>query len=205
VRRGERLGIVGGSGSGKTSLLKIVAGLDAPTSGTSTVDGRVQMVFQDPQGSLNPRLKIWKSIAEAMPGRLSKAEQRERAAAALEEVGISGKALDRYPHEFSGGQRQRISIARALCGEPDILLADEAVSALDMSVQAQVLELLARLIEDRGLTLLFVTHDLSVVRGLCDRVAVLNRGELVEHGPTERVWSKPESDYTRRLIAAAGQ
>ncbi|HDM2782585.1 TPA: ABC transporter ATP-binding protein, partial [Staphylococcus aureus] len=128
-----------------------------------------------------------------------------RSAAALEEVGISGKALDRYPHEFSGGQRQRISIARALCGEPDILLADEAVSALDMSVQAQVLELLARLIEDRGLTLLFVTHDLSVVRGLCDRVAVLNRGELVEHGPTERVWSAPESDYTRRLIAAAGQ
>lgn len=205
VRRGERLGIVGGSGSGKTSLLKIVAGLDAPTSGTSTVDGRVQMVFQDPQGSLNPRLKIWKSIAEAMPGRLPKSEQRERAAAALEEVGMSGKALDRYPHEFSGGQRQRISIARALCGEPDILLADEAVSALDMSVQAQVLELLARLIEDRGLTMLFVTHDLSVVRGLCDRVAVLNRGELVEHGPTERVWSKPKSDYTRRLIAAAGQ
>jgi len=163
------------------------------------------MVFQDPQGSLNPRLKIWKSIAEAIPGRLSKAEQRERAAAALEEVGISGEALDRYPHEFSGGQRQRISIARALCGEPDILLADEAVSALDMSVQAQVLELLARLIEDRGLTLLFVTHDLSVVRGLCDRGAVLNRGELVEHGPTERVWSKPKSDYTRRLIAAAGQ
>ena len=120
-------------------------------------------------------------------------------------MGISGEALDRYPHEFSGGQRQRISIARALCGEPDILLADEAASALDMSVQAQVLELLARLIEDRGLTLLFVTHDLSVVRGLCDRVAVLNRGELVEHGPTERVWSKPKSDYTRRLIAAAGQ
>lgn len=205
VRRGERLGIVGGSGSGKTSLLKIVAGLDAPTSGTSVVDGRVQMVFQDPQGSLNPRLKIWKSIAEAMPGRPSKTEQRKRAAAALGEVGIPGTALDRYPHEFSGGQRQRISIARALCGEPDILLADEAVSALDMSVQAQVLELLARLIEDRGLTLLFVTHNLAVVHGLCDRVAVLNRGELVEHGPTERVWSAPTSNYTRKLIAAAGQ
>ncbi len=203
VHRGERLGIVGGSGSGKTSLLKLIAGLDQPTSGEVTVGGRVQMVFQDPQGSLNPRLKIWKSIAEAMPGNPNKAEKRSRAAAVLAEVGLPADSLDRFPHEFSGGQRQRISIARALCGEPDILLADEAVSALDMSVRAQVLELLAGVIDKRGLTLLFVTHDLAVVRHLCDSVAVLDRGRLIEHGPTEAVWSSPSTDYTRRLIAAA--
>ena len=194
---------MGGSGSGKTSLLKLIAGLDQPTSGEVTVRGRVQMVFQDPQGSLNPRLKIWKSIAEAMPGNPNKAEKRSRAAAALEEVGLPTDSLDRFPHEFSGGQRQRISIARALCGEPDILLADEAVSALDMSVRAQVLELLAEIIDKRELTLLFVTHDLAVVRHLCDSVAVLDRGRLIEHGPTEAVWSSPTTDYTRRLIAAA--
>ena len=203
VRRGERLGIVGGSGSGKTSLLKLIAGLDQPTSGEVNVRGRVQMVFQDPQGSLNPRLKIWKSIAEAMPESPSKAEKRARAAAALEEVGLPSDSLDRFPHEFSGGQRQRISIARALCGEPDVLLADEAVSALDMSVRAQVLELRAEIIDKRGLTLLFVTHDLAVVRHLCDSVAVLDRGQLIEHGPTAQVWSSPSTDYTRRLIAAA--
>ena len=203
VHHGERLGIVGGSGSGKTSLLKLIAGLDQPTSGDIDVRGRVQMVFQDPQGSLNPRLKVWKSIAEAIPGNLGKADKRARAAAALEEVGLPADSLDRFPHEFSGGQRQRISIARALCGEPDILLADEAVSALDMSVRAQVLELLAGVIAKRKLTLLFVTHDLAVVRHLCDSVAVLDRGRLIEHGATDTVWSSPSTDYTRRLIAAA--
>ena len=203
VHHGERLGIVGGSGSGKTCLLKLIAGLDQPTSGDIDVRGRVQMVFQDPQGSLNPRLKIWKSIAEAIPGNLGKADKRARAAAALEEVGLPAESLDRFPHEFSGGQRQRISIARALCGEPDILLADEAVSALDMSVRAQVLELLAGIIAKRKLTLLFVTHDLAVVRHLCDSVAVLERGRLIEHGATDSVWASPSTDYTRRLIAAA--
>ena len=203
VHHGERLGVVGGSGSGKTSLLKLIAGLDQPTSGDIDVRGRVQMVFQDPQGSLNPRLKVWKSIAEAIPGNLGKADKRARAAAALEEVGLPADSLDRFPHEFSGGQRQRISIARALCGEPDILLADEAVSALDMSVRAQVLELLAGVIAKRKLTLLFVTHDLAVVRHLCDSVAVLDRGRLIEHGATDTVWSSPSTDYTRRLIAAA--
>ena len=203
VHHGERLGVVGGSGSGKTSLLKLIAGLDQPTSGDIDVRGRVQMVFQDPQGSLNPRLKIWKSIAEAIPGNPGKADKRARAAAALEEVGLPAESLDRFPHEFSGGQRQRISIARALCGEPDILLADEAVSALDMSVRAQVLELLAGVIAKRKLTLLFVTHDLAVVRHLCDSVAVLDRGRLIEHGATDSIWSSPSTDYTRRLIAAA--
>ncbi|MDK8693860.1 ABC transporter ATP-binding protein [Corynebacterium sp. MSK158] len=203
VHHGERLGIVGGSGSGKTSLLKLIAGLDQPTSGDIDVRGRVQMVFQDPQGSLNPRLKIWKSIAEAIPGNLGKTDKRARAAAALEEVGLPADSLGRFPHEFSGGQRQRISIARALCGEPNILLADEAVSALDMSVRAQVLELLAGIIAKRKLTLLFVTHDLAVVRHLCDSVAVLDRGRLIEHGATDSIWSSPSTDYTRRLIAAA--
>lgn len=203
VHHGERLGIVGGSGSGKTSLLKLIAGLDQPTNGDINVRGRVQMVFQDPQGSLNPRLKIWKSIAEAIPGNPGKADRRARAAAALEEVGLPADSLDRFPHEFSGGQRQRISIARALCGEPDILLADEAVSALDMSVRAQVLELLAGVIAKRKLTLLFVTHDLAVVRHLCESVAVLERGRLIEHGATDSVWASPSTDYTRRLIAAA--
>jgi len=203
VHHGERLGIVGGSGSGKTSLLKLIAGLDQPTSGDIDVRGRVQMVFQDPQGSLNPRLKIWKSIAEAIPGNPGKADKRARAAAALEEVGLPSESLDRFPHEFSGGQRQRISIARALCGEPDILLADEAVSALDMSVRAQVLELLAEIIDKRKLTLLFVTHDLAVVRHLCESVAVLERGRLIEHGATDSVWASPSTNYTRRLIAAA--
>lgn len=203
VHHGERLGIVGGSGSGKTSLLKLIAGLDQPTNGDINVRGRVQMVFQDPQGSLNPRLTIWKSIAEAIPGNLGKADKRARAAAALEEVGLPAESLDRFPHEFSGGQRQRISIARALCGEPDILLADEAVSALDMSVRAQVLELLAGVIAKRKLTLLFVTHDLAVVRHLCESVAVLERGRLIEHGSTDSVWASPSTDYTRRLIAAA--
>lgn len=203
VHHGERLGIVGGSGSGKTSLLKLIAGLDQPTSGDIDVRGRVQMVFQDPQGSLNPRLKIWKSIAEAIPGNLGKADKRARAAAALEEVGLPAESLDRFPHEFSGGQRQRISIARALCGEPEILLADEAVSALDMSVRAQVLELLAGVIAKRKLTLLFVTHDLAVVRHLCESVAVLERGRLIEHGATDSVWASPSTDYTRRLIGAA--
>lgn len=203
VHHGERLGIVGGSGSGKTSLLKLIAGLDQPTSGDIDVRGRVQIVFQDPQGSLNPRLKVWKSIAEAIPGNPGKADKRARAAAALEEVGLPSESLDRFPHEFSGGQRQRISIARALCGEPDILLADEAVSALDMSVRAQVLELLAGVIAKRKLTLLFVTHDLAVVRHLCDSVAVLERGRLIEHGATDSVWASPSTDYTRRLIAAA--
>ena len=203
VHHGERLGIVGGSGSGKTSLLKLIAGLDQPTSGDIDVRGRVQMVFQDPQGSLNPRLKIWKSIAEAIPGNPGKADKRARAAAALEEVGLPAESLDRFPHEFSGGQRQRISIARALCGEPDILLADEAVSALDMSVRAQVLELLAGVIAKRKLTLLFVTHDLAVVRHLCESVAVLERGRLIEHGATDSVWASPSTDYTRQLIAAA--
>lgn len=197
IARGGRLGLVGGSGSGKTTLLKLIAGLDKPTSGTVEVTGRVQVVFQDPHGSLDPRLPVWKSVAEGKRG-TSKAE----ALAALAEVGI-GSGGDKFPHEFSGGQRQRISIARALIGSPDILLADEAVSALDVCVRAQILDLLARLVDARGLTLVFVTHDLSVMRHLCPTMAVLHKGTIVEHGKTESIWAHPRNNYTANLVRNA--
>ncbi|MDO5031063.1 ABC transporter ATP-binding protein [Corynebacterium sp.] len=194
VRQGERLGVVGGSGSGKTTLLKLISGLSQPSSGRVDVAKRVQMVFQDPQGSLNPRLPIWRSVAEGKKG-----ASRAEVAAILEEVGISG-SLERYPHEFSGGQRQRISIARALIGKPDILLADEAVSALDVSVRAQILDLLERLVNAHGLTLVFISHDLRVVRQICSSVAVIYRGSIVESGD---IWENPQHEYTKKLIAAA--
>ncbi|MFW9196744.1 ATP-binding cassette domain-containing protein [Corynebacterium striatum] len=195
VRKGERIGVVGSSGSGKTTLLKLITGLEQPTSGSVQVEGRVQMVFQDPQGSLNPRMPIWKIVAEGSPTPVTRAE----IAKVLAEVGIDEDALDRFPHEFSGGQRQRISIARAVIGNPDILLADEAVSALDVSVRAQVLELLERLVESYGLTLVFISHDLGVVKQVCSSLAVIYHGELVERG----VWSAPQHPYTESLLEAA--
>ncbi|WP_042440479.1 ABC transporter ATP-binding protein [Corynebacterium halotolerans] len=197
VRRGERLGIVGGSGSGKTTLLRQFAGLDAPDSGTVTVDDGVQVVFQDPMSSLNPRLRVDRSVAEGMPR-----PDRHRVREVLAEVGLPADAAGRYPHEFSGGQRQRISIARALAGKPAVLLADEAVSALDVSVRAQVLELLDKLVDEYGLTLVFISHDLSVVRQVCTTVAVMHEGRIVEHGPTEDVWRDPQHEYTKSLLAA---
>ncbi|AKE39676.1 ATPase component of various ABC-type transport systems with duplicated ATPase domain [Corynebacterium camporealensis] len=202
IPQGARLGIVGSSGSGKTTLLKLIAGLETPTSGDITVNGRVQMVFQDPQGSLNPRLPIWKSIAEPLGGTPS-GEARRKVAAILEEVGIPADAMDRFPHEFSGGQRQRISIARAVIAEPNILLADEAVSALDVSVRAQVLDLLTRLVEAHGLTLVFISHDLAVVRQVCHSLVVVHAGHVVETGPTEEIWNNPHDSYTQQLLAAA--
>ena len=197
VRRGERLGVVGGSGSGKTTLLRQFAGLDAPDSGAVRVDAGVQVVFQDPQSSLNPRLRIGRSVAEGMPR-----PDRARVAQVLAEVGLPADAADRFPHQFSGGQRQRISIARAVAGRPEVLLADEPVSALDVSVRAQVLDLLDRLVEEYGLTLVFISHDLSVVREVCSTVAVMHQGRIVEHGPTEQVWADPQHEYTRSLLAA---
>ena len=195
VHRGERLGVVGGSGSGKTTLLRMFAGLDAPTSGSVLVDAGVQVVFQDPQSSLNPRLRVGRSVAEG-------GGSRERVAEVLAEVGLPPDAAERYPHQFSGGQRQRISIARAVAGKPEILLADEPVSALDVSVRAQVLELLDELVDEYGLTLVFISHDLSVVREVCSTVAVMYQGQLVEHGPTEEIWADPQHEYTRSLLAA---
>jgi ABC-type glutathione transport system ATPase component len=217
VARGERFGIVGESGCGKSTLLRILAGVDRPTSGTVEVDGldisglperrlrplreKLQLVLQDPMSSLDPRMRVRDIVAEPLVAQ-SHSGNRERVAELLRAVGLSEEAADRYPHQFSGGQRQRISIARALAPRPDILLADEPVSALDVSVRAQVLNLVTDLVEDLGLTLVFVSHDLSVVRHLCDRVAVMSEGQVVETGPTRQVYDDPQHPYTQRLVAA---
>ncbi|MFP7364315.1 ABC transporter ATP-binding protein [Corynebacterium callunae] len=201
VRKGERLGIVGGSGSGKTTLLKLLAGLDKPSSGTISVEGRTQMVFQDPQSSLDPRMKIRSIVGETLIG-WPAAEKDARVAEVLSQVGLGSDALDKYPHEFSGGQRQRISIARALAPKPAILLADEPVSALDVSVRKQVLDLLSSLIEEYGITLVFVSHDLAVVRHICTSVIVMNQGEIIERGRVDLVYENPQADYTKVLLEA---
>ncbi len=217
VQAGERFGIVGESGCGKSTLLRIMAGLDRPTSGRVVVEGtdisplperrlrflreRLQMVFQDPMGSLDPRMRVRDIVAEPLVAQGSRAPQA-RVLDLLTEVGLTEAAAHRYPHQFSGGQRQRISMARALAPSPGILLADEPVSALDVSVRAQVLNLISDLVDELELTLVFVSHDLSVVRHLCDRVAVMNAGEIVETGSVERVWRDPQHPYTRRLLAA---
>nr|WP_243859478.1 ATP-binding cassette domain-containing protein [Amycolatopsis arida] len=216
VARGQRLGIVGESGSGKSTLVRLLAALDRPTSGTISFEGRridhlperrlgflrerLQIVFQDPMGSLDPRMRVRDIVAEPL-GRAP--DRRERVRELLDAVGLPADAGDRYPHQFSGGQRQRISIARALAPRPDVLIADEAVSALDVLVRAQILDLLAELVDRFALTLLFVSHDLAVVRHVCDTAAVLRRGEIVELGPVDRVYDAPEHPYTRELIAAA--
>ncbi|ANH37866.1 Oligopeptide transport ATP-binding protein OppF [Nocardioides dokdonensis FR1436] len=220
VAPGERFGIVGESGCGKSTLLRILSGLDRPTTGTVSVEGReisglrerklgflrerLQLVFQDPMGSLDPRMRVGEIIAEPLvaQGQGSGAERRDRVAELLRAVGLRADAARRYPHQFSGGQRQRISIARALASGPGILVADEPVSALDVSVRAQVLNLIADLVDELALTLVFVSHDLSVVRHVCDRVAVMSDGEIVEVGPTEQVYNDPQHPYTKALIAA---
>ncbi|WP_347352842.1 dipeptide/oligopeptide/nickel ABC transporter ATP-binding protein [Intrasporangium sp.] len=218
IRRGERFGIVGESGSGKSTLIRIMSGLDQPTTGSIRFDGKeivgrkerelrflreeLQFVFQDPMGSLNPRMRVRDIIAEPLVAR-GKRDNRVRVLELLRAVGLPTTAADRFPHQFSGGQRQRISIARALAPSPKVLVADEPVSALDVSVQAQILNLLADLVDEYHLTLVFVSHDLAVVRRVCDTVAVLHHGDLVEHGPTEQIYTAPTQAYTRRLIAAA--
>ena len=217
VTAGERFGIVGESGCGKSTLLRLLAGLDRPTSGRLVVEGtdiaplperrlkflrdQLQMVFQDPMSSLDPRMRVKDIVAEPLVAQGDRAP-RARVTELLKGVGLPETALHRYPHQFSGGQRQRISIARALAPAPDILLADEPVSALDVSVRAQVLNLISDLVDELELTLVFVSHDLSVVRHLCDRVAVMSAGEIVEIGPVERLWRNPQHAYTRRLLAA---
>lgn len=215
VQAGERVGIVGESGSGKSTLLRILAGLDAPTSGTVAIDGhrtksradvrhvreRLQLVFQDPMGSLDPRMRVADIVAEPLVG-LGRPGGRARVDEVLTAVGLRPEVGERYPHQFSGGERQRISIARALAPSPGILLADEPVSALDVSVRAQVLGLLSGLVDDLGLTLVMVSHDLSVIRHVCDRVLVMRDGEVVEAGPTARVYEQPEHPYTQRLVGA---
>lgn len=219
VPAGGRLGVVGESGSGKSTLLRILAGLDQPTSGSAIVAGNevagareaqlralrqnLQIVFQDPMGSLDPRMTVEQIVAEPLlvPGRSeTTADRRRMVAEMLEAVGLPAEAAERYPHQFSGGQRQRISIARALICRPQVVVADEPVSALDVSVRAQVLNLLADLVDEYGLTLVFVSHDLNVVRHLCDSVIVMQSGEIVEAGDTETVYRSPRHPYTRRLI-----
>ncbi len=218
---GSAFGIVGESGSGKSTLARIICGLLARSEGKAAYQSRklddwmktprayrrhVQIVFQDPASSLNPRLPIRAILREPLrllAGVTNPEEQEARMRELMEETGLPADALDRYPHEFSGGQAQRIGIARALAAKPDVLVLDEAVSALDVSIQAQVLELLRRLREDHAITLIFISHDLAVIRELCTHVAVLRRGELVEWGPAENLFQEPQTTYTKELLSAA--
>jgi peptide/nickel transport system ATP-binding protein len=220
LHENEFLGIVGESGSGKSTVARILCGLERPTGGALVIAGRdvsdgtaasrahqhahVQMVFQDPRSALNPRRRVASIVTQALEasGKGNQAERLARAEALLMEIGLPGETARRYPAQLSGGQRQRVNIARALCTTPRILIADEIVSGLDVSVQAQLLDLLMRLRRQRGFSMLFISHDLSVVRHLCDSVLVMHRGEVVERGPTEQVFAAPRHPYTQTLLAA---
>ncbi|UUX50983.1 ABC transporter ATP-binding protein [Nisaea acidiphila] len=220
VHRRETLGVVGESGSGKSTLARCIVRLQDPTSGHIEVEGAdiarisesamrphrrdIQIVFQDPYRSLNPRRTVGQSIVEGpMNFGVPEAEAEARAKELMEIVGLSAEALDRFPHQFSGGQRQRICIARALAMQPKVLIADEAVSALDVSVQAQVLDLLDDVRERYDLAMLFITHDLRVAAQICDRIMVMQNGVVVEEGETAKVYADPQHEYTRSLLAAA--
>ncbi|MFJ5288318.1 dipeptide ABC transporter ATP-binding protein [Streptomyces sp. NPDC088348] len=204
VHRGETLGIVGESGSGKTTLGRMLVGLLEPTSGRLHRADRVQMVFQDPVSSLNPRRSVGESVADPLRARGDRDESliRDRVRDLLSRVGLDAAQYDRYPHEFSGGQRQRVGIARALAAEPELIVCDEAVSALDVTTQAQVTALLAELQRELGLALVFVAHDLAVVRQVSDRVAVMRQGRIVEEGDVDSVYGAPQDPYTKQLLAA---
>ena len=196
---GETLGVVGESGSGKSTVARVITGLQKPTDGSFELRGKVAMVFQDPLGSLNPRMTIRAILQEAISQRQSNKQTIEQL---LQMVGLDAAALDKYPHEFSGGQRQRICIARAIATGPELLICDEAVSALDLSVRAQLLELLEDLKRTLGLSLLFITHDLGVVQHIADRVVVMNRGKIIEEGPCGQVLKAPREEYTRYLLSS---
>ena len=220
VQRGETLGLVGESGSGKSTVARMLLRLTEPTSGSIDFDGhdilaldktslrrmrrRMQMVFQDPFAALNPRMRVRDIVAEpfAIQGGFSREHIQSRTNQLMTEVGLDASALARFPHEFSGGQRQRINIARALALEPDFLALDEPVSALDVSVGAQIINLLRDLQRTRGLTYLFISHSMPLVRYLCDRIAVMEHGRLVEIGPAVDICTSPREPYTQRLIAA---
>lgn len=212
--RGEIVGLVGESGSGKSSLARAVVGLERLHAGSITLDGvpvqpvgwrtrtdtRSQMVFQSPYASLNPRRTVGSQLRDGLPADV--ADPAAEVAALLERVGLPAEAAARYPHQFSGGQRQRIAIAHAIAPRPEVLVADEPVTALDASAQAQVVALLGSLVRDLGVGMLFISHDLALVRHIADRVGVMYQGRLVEQGPTEQVWRERRHPYTRELIDA---
>ena len=221
LQKGENFGIVGESGCGKSTLARIVMALDEPTAGTVFFEGEnifkisaarlkharhnFQMVFQDPYGSLNPRKNILKIVCEPLETlreKVSTAQRKERVGQILTEVGLNASDMDKFPHEFSGGQRQRIAIARALITRPSLIVADESVSALDVSVQAQVLNLMMDLQEKYNLTYMFISHDLSVVEYITDKVAVIYMGQIVEQGTTKSLFNTPLHPYTRTLLRA---
>jgi len=221
MARGEVLGLVGESGSGKTTTGRAILRLVEPTAGRILFDGadithlgraelrayrrRMQIIFQDPYASLNPRRKVRDAIGEALVIHAigTKADRRDRVAALLQRVGLPADAMERFPHEFSGGQRQRIGIARALAVEPDFIVADEPVSALDVSVQAQVVNLLKDLQAELGLTVLFIAHDLAVVQYISDRIAVLYLGRIMEIATSDQLYARPRHPYTEALLGAA--
>ncbi|HXV04547.1 MAG TPA: ATP-binding cassette domain-containing protein [Solirubrobacterales bacterium] len=220
VDRGETLGLVGESGSGKSTLCRVALQLLKPTSGSVRFEGReiaglsrramrplrreMQMIFQDPYASLNPRKRVGQIVGDPLrlQGIASGAELRRRVGELLERVGLSPEHYNRFPHEFSGGQRQRIGIARAIAPRPKLIVADEPVSALDVSIRAQIVNLLDDLQDELGLTYLFVAHDIGVVRHVSDRIAVMQEGKIVEEGPADRVCGSPSHPYTRALLGA---
>ena len=221
IPKGRTVGLVGESGSGKTTVGRAILRLQPVTSGTIHLDGRditglrpgemrplrkrMQVIFQDPFNSLNPRLTVFQTVGEALEihfPQMNKSQREDRVAALLRRVGLQPEHLHRYPHEFSGGQRQRIGIARALAVEPEFIMCDEPVSALDVSVQAQIVNLLQDLQEEMGLTYLFIAHDLAVVEHISDEVLVMYQGKVVEQATSEALYANPRHDYTCKLLAA---
>ncbi|MFT4215108.1 MAG: ATP-binding cassette domain-containing protein [Microbacterium sp.] len=219
IRAGSAVGIIGESGSGKSTLVRLLLGLDAPTSGAVTFGSRpvdpragaralhwlrreTGIVFQDPYASLDPRMSVGRIIGEPLWALGIDGDRRARVREVLGEVGLPAEAAERYPHEFSGGQRQRIALARAIVHRPRLLVGDEPLSALDVTVRAQILELLRELRATQSLTLVMVSHDIGVVQNLCDEVIVMKDGRIVEEGPTEKVLLEPQVAYTRRLLAS---
>ncbi|HCZ1258221.1 TPA: ATP-binding cassette domain-containing protein [Staphylococcus aureus] len=225
IYKGETLGLVGESGCGKSTTGKSIIKLNDITSGEILYEGidiqkirkrkdllkfnkKIQMIFQDPYASLNPRLKVMDIVAEGIDIHhlaTDKRDRKKRVYDLLETVGLSKEHANRYPHEFSGGQRQRIGIARALAVEPEFIIADEPISALDVSIQAQVVNLLLKLQRERGITFLFIAHDLSMVKYISDRIAVMHFGKIVEIGPAEEIYQNPLHDYTKSLLSAVPQ